>query len=54
VELSGKLGIHAVVVDAIDQKAKAFYEKYQFMPLLDSELHLYLPVATIAALFPKK
>lgn len=54
VELSGKLGIHAVVVDAIDQKAKAFYEKYQFLPLLDSELHLYLPIATIAALFPKQ
>ena len=54
VELSGKLGIHAVVVDAIDQKAKSFYEKYQFMPLLDSELHLYLPVATIAALLPKQ
>lgn len=52
VALSGELGIHAVVVDAIDQAAKAFYQKYQFMPLLDSELHLYLPVATIAALFP--
>lgn len=53
VDLSGKLGIHAVVVDAIDQKAKAFYEKYQFTPLLDAELHLYLPVATIAAAFSR-
>ncbi len=53
-ELSGKLGIHAVVVDAIDQKAKAFYEKYQFTPLLDSDLHLHLPVATIARLLLKQ
>jgi GNAT superfamily N-acetyltransferase len=54
VELSGTLGIHAVVVDAIDQKAKAFYQKYHFMLLLDSEFHLYLPVATIQALLPKQ
>ena len=53
VDLSAKLGIHAVVVDAVDQKAKAFYEKYQFTALLDGELHLYLPIATIAAAFTK-
>jgi ribosomal protein S18 acetylase RimI-like enzyme len=46
-ELSEKLGIHSVVVDAIDQEAKAFYRKYQFISLLDSEFHLYLPVSTI-------
>ncbi len=45
--LSDELGVHAVVVDAIDQRAKEFYEKYRFIPLLDSEFHLYLPVATI-------
>ena len=53
VDLSAKLGIHAVVVDAVDQKAKAFYEKYQFTVLLDGELHLYLPITTIAAAFTK-
>jgi ribosomal protein S18 acetylase RimI-like enzyme len=53
VELSDKLGIHAVVVDALDQQAKAFYEKYRYIPLLDSELHLYLPVSTIRASLPK-
>jgi len=46
-ELSEQLGIHSVVVDAIDQEAKAFYQKYQFIPLLDNEFHLYLPVSTI-------
>ena len=46
-ELADALGIHAVEVDAIDQQARAFYEKYGFVPLLDNELHLFLPAATI-------
>ena len=45
--LADKLGIHAVEVTALDQQARAFYEKYGFVPLLDSELHLYLSVETI-------
>jgi GNAT superfamily N-acetyltransferase len=52
-ELSRDLGIHAVVVDALDQQAKAFYQKYLFIPLLDSEFHLYLPIATAHILFAK-
>ena len=46
-ELSGRLGIHAVVVEAIDEQAKAFYGKYQFIALLDRPLHLYLPISTV-------
>jgi GNAT superfamily N-acetyltransferase len=46
-ELADRLGIHAVEVDAIDRPARAFYEKYGFVPLLDRELHLFLPIATI-------
>jgi len=46
-ELTETLGVHAVEVDAIDQHAKAFYEKYGFIALLDNELHLRLPTATI-------
>jgi hypothetical protein len=46
-ELSERLGIHAVVVEAIDEQAKAFYEKYQFIALLDRPLHLYLPISTV-------
>ncbi len=46
-ELADKLGIHAVEVDAIDLQARGFYEKYGFVPLLDNELHLFLPVSTI-------
>lgn len=46
-QLADKLGIYAIEVDAIDQQARAFYEKYGFVPLLDNELHLFLPVSTI-------
>jgi ribosomal protein S18 acetylase RimI-like enzyme len=46
-ELAERLGIHAVVVEAIDDQAKAFYEKYQFIALLDRPLHLYLPISTV-------
>ena len=47
VALADKLGIPAIEVDAIDQQAKSFYEKYGFVPLLDNEFHLFLPIATI-------
>ena len=46
-ELSERLGVHAVVVEAINEQARAFYEKYEFIPLLDRPLHLYQPIATI-------
>lgn len=50
VQLSDELGIHAVVVVAIDPQAAAFYQKYRFISLLDSELHLFLPIATVRTL----
>ncbi len=46
-DLSDKLGAHAVEVDALDDSAIAFYVKYGFSPLLDNARHLYLPLATI-------
>jgi hypothetical protein len=46
-DLSEKLGIHAVVVDALDAEAKTFYEKFGFMPLTDDEMRLFLPLGTI-------
>jgi ribosomal protein S18 acetylase RimI-like enzyme len=49
-----ELGIHAVEVDAIDEAAKAFYERYGFVSLLDDPLHLYLPLATVQHAFRKK
>ena len=49
-DLSEKLGIHAVVVDALDAEAKAFYEeRFGFLPLTDDEMRLFLPLSTIRA-----
>jgi GNAT superfamily N-acetyltransferase len=45
--LSEQLGVYAVEVHALDVQAKSFYEKYGFVPLLDNDLHLYLPIATL-------
>lgn len=36
------LGIRAVLVHAIDQEARAFYERFDFEPCPDDELHLML------------
>jgi len=36
------LGIRAVLVHAIDQQARAFYEKFEFEPCPDDELHMML------------
>jgi GNAT superfamily N-acetyltransferase len=47
-ELSGRLGIFAVEVMALDPEAKEFYRKYGFVPLADDDLHLFLPMKTIA------
>ena len=41
---------HGVVVHAKDEPAAAFYRHYGFLPFADDALHLYLPMATIAAL----
>lgn len=47
VEPSQALGVFAVEVDAIDERAKQFYSKYGFQPLVDDTLHLYLPIRII-------
>jgi GNAT superfamily N-acetyltransferase len=52
--LANQLGVHAVEVDAIDEQAKAFYEKYGFVALEDNPRHLYLPIATLAAAFQEE
>jgi predicted N-acetyltransferase YhbS len=48
-ELSEKLGIHAIVVDALGAGAKTFYERFGFMPLTDDVMRLFLPLSTIRA-----
>lgn len=48
--LANEIGIRAVEVDAIDERARAFYVKYGFRPLLDDENHLFLPLYAVRKL----
>jgi len=42
---------YAVVVDAINERARSFYEHYEFCTFPDRKLRLFLPMKTIADLF---
>lgn len=42
----------AVVVDAIDENAVAFYERYGFRRFEDDPTRLYLPMSSIRDIFP--
>ena len=46
-ELAGRVGIHAVVVDAKNEAARDFYERLGFAPFSDAPLSLFLPIATL-------
>lgn len=48
--LAKKIGIRAVEVDAIDESARRFYEKYGFLSLTDDPRHLFLPLTVIRKL----
>ncbi|MDZ4875940.1 MAG: hypothetical protein CLLPBCKN_005360 [Chroococcidiopsis cubana SAG 39.79] len=41
----------AVVVDAKDEKARSFYEHYDFIPFPDRPNRLFLPMTTIVKMF---
>jgi GNAT superfamily N-acetyltransferase len=49
-QVSTEVGIRAVEVDAIDERARSFYLKYEFVPLLDDPNHLFLPMRVIRKL----
>ena len=42
------IGVHALFVDAKDERAAAFYRKYGFRPLPDDSLKLVLPLAAVS------
>ncbi len=44
------IGVRAIEVDAIDDSARKFYLKYGFVPLLDDQHHLFLPMRAIRKL----
>ena len=47
VKAAKEIGIYAVRVDAIDEKAKQFYLRHEFIPFADHPLSLFLPLKTI-------
>ena len=49
--VSETLGAFAIDVWAIDDEARAFYQKYGFAPLEDNPSHLYLPMKTVEGMF---
>lgn len=48
---SSQLAIKVVLVDALNDQARAFYEHFGFMRLPGEESRLFLPIETIAGLF---
>jgi GNAT superfamily N-acetyltransferase len=48
--LSQHVGIRAVEVVALDDRARGFYLKYGFVPLLDDPRHLFLPMQAVRRL----
>ena len=49
--VESEVGILAVLVDAKHERARAFYERYEFETLPDQPLTLWLPVSAIRKLF---
>jgi GNAT superfamily N-acetyltransferase len=49
--LRSDIAAFAFVVDAKDAAAKAFYQRYRFLPLAGDGYRLFLPMAEIAKLF---
>jgi GNAT superfamily N-acetyltransferase len=48
---SASIATYALIVDAKDDKAAAFYTHHDFIPFPSSPHRLFLPVATIAQIF---
>lgn len=48
---SDAIGSIAVIVDAIDDRARAFYEHFEFIAFPEQPQRLFLPMATLAGLF---
>jgi GNAT superfamily N-acetyltransferase len=49
-KVADAVGVRAVEVDAIDDDARRFYERFGFRPLLDDARHLFLPLQAIRRL----
>ena len=47
---SETLAVHAIIVDALDHGAVAFYRKFGFIAFLEDDRRLFLPMSTIQRL----
>ncbi|HYM78214.1 MAG TPA: GNAT family N-acetyltransferase [Candidatus Dormibacteraeota bacterium] len=52
-EHSRNIASLAIVVDAIDEKARAFYQAYGFIDIPDRPNRLFIPMRTVGQLFPE-
>jgi len=52
-EHSRNIASLAIVVDAIDERARAFYRAYGFIDVPDRPNRLFIPMRTVAQLFPE-
>lgn len=50
---SEALAVHALVVDAKNDRAKAFYQRFGFVAFVDTPNRLYLPFATVLKTRPE-
>lgn len=50
IKISQDIGVVGFLVDAINERAKDFYLKYNFSPSVDSPLSLFLPMKIVLAL----
>jgi GNAT superfamily N-acetyltransferase len=50
---SRDIGAMAVIVDAQDETARAFYERHGFQRFADDPLRLFIPMADVERLFPE-
>jgi GNAT superfamily N-acetyltransferase len=48
--VADELGIYAVAVEALSDRAKSFYMRFGFRALTDDRLHLYLPIKVVRRL----
>lgn len=53
-KLSQQVASTGIIVDAKDEAAHAFYQKYGFIELPKIEKRLFLPMGTVEQLFPKR
>ena len=53
-DISQKMAVHFVVVDAKNEQAKLFYQRFGFITFEDHQNRMYLPVATLVKAFQRR